>query len=353
MPDTDTATEMNENDLMAAAMQADGAPTSAASSPAPPAPKPATPAPASATPPAQTDATPTATTAKPATPAPAAPEAAPQPARDGETAPEDEPQPGDSPYTKAGKDKRRFDRNWKKLNEDRKAFEDEKRKWQADHPATTAAPSPPAHGAPETAPQPAARGTSPTEATGAPDISRLDPMARRYNATELRQLAKDLRSKGEDDTADQADRLAGQREQFDRAQAEWDAGEAQRQRHAQHVQAWVADMAAQMEAEPALRDRSTPLSQGVTAVIGEFPFLKALPNGPTLAVGVARLRIEAGEAAGLKTKNQELEKENARLRGLITPNLDPAASAAGTPPGSGEPTESDLERAAREADGMT
>ena len=135
---------------------------------------------------------------------------------------------------------------------------------------------------------------------------------RKFSAEDYREAAKSYRDEGRDDLAKLAENKAGEIEVEDRKEQEEKVkGELK--------SAWDKNLYEEVEANPDLKDSSTPLYKAVSEMLQNHAILRNYPAGIKDAVGIAKIRLKAEAASDLEKKVAKYESELAQLRKATTP----------------------------------
>jgi hypothetical protein len=135
---------------------------------------------------------------------------------------------------------------------------------------------------------------------------------RKFSAEDYREAAKSYRDEGRDDLAKLAENKAGEIEVEDRKEQEEKVkGELKA--------AWDKNLYEEVEANPDLKDSSTPLYKAVSEMLQNHAILRNYPAGIKDAVGIAKIRLKAEAASDLEKKVAKYESELAQLRKATTP----------------------------------
>ena len=135
---------------------------------------------------------------------------------------------------------------------------------------------------------------------------------RKFSADDYREAAKSYRDEGRDDLAKLAENKAGEIEVEDRKEQEEKVkGELK--------SAWDKNLYEEVEANPDLKDSSTPLYKAVSEMLQNHAILRNYPAGIKDAVGIAKIRLKAESASDLEKKVAKYESELAQLRKATTP----------------------------------
>jgi hypothetical protein len=135
---------------------------------------------------------------------------------------------------------------------------------------------------------------------------------RKFSAEDYREAAKSYRDEGRDDLAKLAENKAGEIEVEDRKEQEEKVkGELKN--------AWDKNLYEEVEANPDLKDSSTPLYKAVSEMLQNHAILRNYPAGIKDAVGIAKIRLKAEAASDLEKKVAKYESELAQLRKATTP----------------------------------
>lgn len=135
---------------------------------------------------------------------------------------------------------------------------------------------------------------------------------RKFSAEDYREAANSYRDEGRDDLAKLAENKAGEIEVEDRKEQEEKVkGELKA--------AWDKNLYEEVEANPDLKDSSTPLYKAVSEMLQNHAILRNYPAGIKDAVGIAKIRLKAEAASDLEKKVAKYESELAQLRKATTP----------------------------------
>ena len=135
---------------------------------------------------------------------------------------------------------------------------------------------------------------------------------RKFSAEDYREAAKSYRDEGRDDLAKLAENKAGEIEVEDRKEQEEKVkGELK--------SAWDKNLYEEVEANPDLKDSSTPLYKAVSEMLQNHAILRNYQAGIKDAVGIAKIRLKAEAASDLEKKVAKYESELAQLRKATTP----------------------------------
>lgn len=135
---------------------------------------------------------------------------------------------------------------------------------------------------------------------------------RKFSAEDYREAAKSYRDEGRDDLAKLAENKASEIEVEDRKEQEEKVkGELK--------SAWDKNLYEEVEANPDLKDSSTPLYKAVSEMLQNHAILRNYPAGIKDAVGIAKIRLKAETASDLEKKVAKYESELAQLRKATTP----------------------------------
>ena len=136
--------------------------------------------------------------------------------------------------------------------------------------------------------------------------------SRRFSADDYREAAKSYREEGRDDLAKLADQKATEVETEERKEIE-------QKTQAELKSAWDKNLLEEVEANPDLKDSNSSLYKAVSEMLQNHAILRNYPAGIKDAVGIAKIRLQAETASGLKKKVAEYERELAQLRKATTP----------------------------------
>jgi hypothetical protein len=135
---------------------------------------------------------------------------------------------------------------------------------------------------------------------------------RKFSAEDYREAAKSYRDEGRDDLAKLAENKASEIEVEDRKEQEEKVkGELK--------SAWDKNLYEEVEANPDLKDSSTPLYKAVSEMLQNHAILRNYPAGIKDAVGIAKVKLKAEAASDLEKKVAKYESELAQLRKATTP----------------------------------
>jgi hypothetical protein len=147
---------------------------------------------------------------------------------------------------------------------------------------------------------------------GKTDSQEKQTPTRKFSADDYREAAKSYRDEGRDDLAKLAENKAGEIEVEDRKEQEEKVkGELK--------SAWDKNLYEEVEANPDLKDSSTPLYKAVSEMLQNHAILRNYPAGIKDAVGIAKIRLKAEAASDLEKKVAKYESELAQLRKATTP----------------------------------
>ena len=147
---------------------------------------------------------------------------------------------------------------------------------------------------------------------GKADSQETKTSTRKFSAEDYREAAKSYRDEGRDDLAKLAENKAGEIEVEDRKEQEEKVkGELK--------SAWDKNLYEEVEANPDLKDSSTPLYKAVSEMLQNHAILRNYPAGIKDAVGIAKIRLKAEAASDLEKKVAKYESELAQLRKATTP----------------------------------
>jgi hypothetical protein len=147
---------------------------------------------------------------------------------------------------------------------------------------------------------------------GKTDSQEKQTPTRKFSAEDYREAAKSYRDEGRDDLAKLAENKAGEIEVEDRKEQEEKVkGELK--------SAWDKNLYEEVEANPDLKDSSTPLYKAVSEMLQNHAILRNYPAGIKDAVGIAKIRLKAEAASDLEKKVAKYESELAQLRKATTP----------------------------------
>lgn len=136
--------------------------------------------------------------------------------------------------------------------------------------------------------------------------------SRKFSAEDYREAAKSYRDEGRDDLAKLADGKASEVETEDRKEIE-------QKTQADLKNSWDKNLLEEVEANPELKDSTTPLYKAVADMLQNHAILRNYPAGIKDAVGIAKVRLKADTASDLTKKVAEYERELAQLRKATTP----------------------------------
>jgi hypothetical protein len=136
--------------------------------------------------------------------------------------------------------------------------------------------------------------------------------SRKFSAEDYREAAKSYRDEGRDDLAKLAENKASEIEVEDRK-------EFQQKTQAELKSAWDKNLMEEVDANPELKDSTTPLYKAVTEMLQNHAILRNYPAGIKDAVGIAKVKLKAESASDLSKKVAEYEKELSQLRKATTP----------------------------------
>lgn len=174
-------------------------------------------------------------------------------------------------------------------------------------------------------------------------------------AKDYDRLAQKYRDQGNDSMAKLAAETAETLRAKDRAAAPAPAAKpsAPDVSSPEFQQAWRANIAALVQAEPELAKPDNPIVQTANALLQDAtwsPYFLARPDGIRAAVEVAKLQTQAARAATLQQELAKQQAEVARLTRLVSPRGGlPGSSAPSTKPPS-ELSDAELYELARQAD---
>jgi hypothetical protein len=147
---------------------------------------------------------------------------------------------------------------------------------------------------------------------------RSDDPLNGFTAEQLDTAADKLEAQGKYDLANEARKAAAERRKApkaeDRGQRTEDGSDKAGQATPEFMQQWRANLEREVEANPELRSKDTPLYQATAKVLQTEPWLQKMPDGINKAVRVAKLQAEAAAVPTLKAKIAEMEKELTDLR---------------------------------------
>lgn len=135
---------------------------------------------------------------------------------------------------------------------------------------------------------------------------------RKFSAEDYREAAKSYRDEGRDDLAKLAENKASEIEVEDKK-------EFQQKTQAELKAAWDKNLMEEVDANPELKDSTTPLYKAVTEMLQNHAILRNYPAGIKDAVGIAKVKLKAESASDLSKKVAEYEKELSQLRKATTP----------------------------------
>jgi hypothetical protein len=136
--------------------------------------------------------------------------------------------------------------------------------------------------------------------------------SRKFSAEDYREAAKSYRDEGRDDLAKLAENKASEIEVEDKK-------EFQQKTQAELKSAWDKNLMEEVDANPELKDSTTPLYKAVTEMLQNHAILRNYPAGIKDAVGIAKVKLKAESASDLSKKVAEYEKELSQLRKATTP----------------------------------
>lgn len=136
--------------------------------------------------------------------------------------------------------------------------------------------------------------------------------SRKFSAEDYREAAKSYRDEGRDDLAKLAENKASEIEVEDRREIE-------QKTQAELKSAWDKNLLEEVEANPELKDSSSPLYKSVAEMLQNHAILRNYPAGIKDAVGIAKVKLQAESASDLRKKVAEYESELAQLRKATTP----------------------------------
>ena len=155
-------------------------------------------------------------------------------------------------------------------------------------------------------------GKPPQASVGKAASQETKTSTRKFSAEDYREAAKSYRDEGRDDLAKLAENKAGEIEVEDRKEQEEKVkGELK--------SAWDKNLYEEVEANPDLKDSSTPLYKAVSEMLQNHAILRNYPAGIKDAVGIAKIRLKAEAASDLEKKVAKYESELAQLRKATTP----------------------------------
>jgi hypothetical protein len=136
--------------------------------------------------------------------------------------------------------------------------------------------------------------------------------SRKFSSEDYREAAKSYRDEGRDDLAKLAEQKANDIEVEDKK-------EFQQKTQAELKSAWDKNLMEEVDANPELKDSTTPLYKAVTEMLQNHAILRNYPAGIKDAVGIAKVKLKAESASDLSKKVAEYEKELSQLRKATTP----------------------------------
>jgi hypothetical protein len=136
--------------------------------------------------------------------------------------------------------------------------------------------------------------------------------SRKFSSEDYREAAKSYRDEGRDDLAKLAENKASEIEVEDKK-------EFQQKTQAELKSAWDKNLMEEVDANPELKDSTTPLYKAVTEMLQNHAILRNYPAGIKDAVGIAKVKLKAESASDLSKKVAEYEKELSQLRKATTP----------------------------------
>jgi hypothetical protein len=136
--------------------------------------------------------------------------------------------------------------------------------------------------------------------------------SRKFSSEDYREAAKSYRDEGRDDLAKLAEQKANDIEIEDKK-------EFQQKTQAELKSAWDKNLMEEVDANPELKDSTTPLYKAVTEMLQNHAILRNYPAGIKDAVGIAKVKLKAESASDLSKKVAEYEKELSQLRKATTP----------------------------------
>lgn len=200
-----------------------------------------------------------------------------EPDPDKKKEPEPEPDPEKGKISKFAKEMARREKSWQALQDDRKALEQEREELRLEKAAM--------------------------------QDTKPDPDKPDYSAAEYDSIAAEFEGEGRADLA-KVSRLKAERAR------EYEAGQTTKQQEAKFRQEWDANTAKVIEANPDLKDISSPLYKVASHIIANKPALRSYPEGVIDAVEAAKNLLAAQNAGVIqkqvdqqKVKIDELEKK--------------------------------------------
>lgn len=126
-----------------------------------------------------------------------------------------------------------------------------------------------------------------------------------------RRAAEGFRAEGEEDLAEQAEKMAKELEQQkSEASKQVQVSDLKRQ--------WDESVHKAVEANPELKDSTSPLFKEVTTLLRNKPVLGTYPDGFNDALEVSKAVLAARKASELEKQNSELSKELERYKSLTS-----------------------------------
>jgi hypothetical protein len=136
--------------------------------------------------------------------------------------------------------------------------------------------------------------------------------SRKFSSEDYREAAKSYRDEGRDDLAKLAENKASEIEVEDKKAFEQKV-------QTEMKSAWDKNLMEEVDANPELKDSTTPLYKAVSEMLQSHAILRNYPAGIKDAVGIAKVKLKAESASDLSKKVAEYEKELSQLRKATTP----------------------------------
>ena len=136
--------------------------------------------------------------------------------------------------------------------------------------------------------------------------------SRKFSSEDYREAAKSYRDEGRDDLAKLAENKASEIEVEDKKAFEQKV-------QTEMKSAWDKNLMEEVDANPELKDSTTPLYKAVSEMLQNHAILRNYPAGIKDAVGIAKVKLKAESASDLSKKVAEYEKELSQLRKATTP----------------------------------
>lgn len=197
----------------------------------------------------------------------------------------------DSKYEKARKDEERLARNRREFEEEKTREREQLRREREEFERQRNAPS--------------------QTTTGQYSSKDFEAAAAEFE----KEAAEAMRQGDPDEAAEKRD-LALKAHRAAGAEREKEGQVAERGRLETFQKTWTENMNSHMREVAELRDAESPISKEVMKLLAEEKIFNFLPDGFAQAHRIAKLRLEAAEASGLRDENKKLREEVEKFKKL-------------------------------------